>query len=286
MNCISMVCAFAALLSFNSAQPAPKTLTVSFDGGPVLELHTESTTGNSPLSTSGRVDVRAGSDARRFVLDKNDKVIFGYAIHVQKSGSGVFDLRIKPLDRGHVPQGENVPSLAAPRDFPHLAVGDAVQVDILYNPATGEKLYDVIKVAKEAVTQRKAAVPSGDLFSLRGFRVVVNGKTIRDTSENWMVGGGLLISMPGRGDYYFGITPCAQSPCRAAAWVDQNVLRFHAGSDLVEVVAKANVLQTSKHRTLWMYHDAGPGPHNAGGQVDFTCGDDVESLIQYRKTQK
>jgi hypothetical protein len=68
------------------AQPeAPKPLTVSFDGGPSLELHTESSAGKSPLSTAGSVEVGAGHDAHRFVVDREDKVIFGYYIEVLKA---------------------------------------------------------------------------------------------------------------------------------------------------------------------------------------------------------
>jgi hypothetical protein len=285
------------LLTFGAfAEPEiPKPLTVSFGDGPVLELHTVSSAGNSPLSTGGSVEVGAGHDAHRFVLDKDDKVIFGYYIEAQKAERGAFVLRIKPFDRERIRKESwylrqkgagAVPTLAAAREFARLQVGDEVQIDIFYNPDTREKLYDVIKIADERMSSRKAPKPAGELFSLRGFRVDVNGKTIRDTSESWMIGGGLLISMPGRGDYYFGLAPCSETPCRAAAWVDHNVLRFYAGSELVEVIAKANVLQNLDYRTLWTYHDPESRAHATGGQVDFTCGDDVESLIRYKKTQK
>jgi hypothetical protein len=284
------------LTSAGVAQPeAPKPLTVSFDGGPAIELHTESSAGKSPLSTAGSVEVGAGHDAHRFVLDREDKVIFGYYIEVLKAGQGAVAVRIKPFDREKIRQESwylrqkgagDVPTLAATREFPRLEAGDEVQVDIFYNAGTGEKIYDVIKVANPQGPPRKTSKPAGDQFSLQGFRVQVNGKTIRDTSESWMIGGGLVIFMPGRGDYYFGLAPCSETPCRPAAWVDHNVLRFYAGNELVEVIAKANILQTSDFRTLWMYHDAESKAGTAGGQVEFTCGDGVESLIRYKRARQ
>ena len=285
MNRILTVYSLLTSAAFAQSE-ARKPLTVSFGNWPVLELHTESSAGTSLLSTNGSVEVGAGHDAHRFVLDKDDKVIFGYYIETRKTDLGECLLRIKPFDREKIRHESwylrqkgagDVPTLAAAREFPQLKPGDEVQVDIFHNPGTGEKVYDVIRVASQ-----RARKPAGEQFSLLRPRVDVNGKIIRDTSNFWMIGGGLVISMPGRGDYYFGLSPCSDTPCRPAAWVDHNVLRFYAGSDLIEVTAKANVLQTSEYRTLWMYHD----PESKARAVDFTCGDDVDSLIRDNKAQK
>jgi hypothetical protein len=65
-----------------------------------------------------------------------------------------------------------------------------VQVDIFYNAGTGEKIYDVIKIANPQGSPRTTSKSAGERFSLYGFRVQVNGNTIRDTSESWMILGG------------------------------------------------------------------------------------------------
>ena len=262
-----------------------------------IEFHTESSLANSPLSTSGSVEVGAGHDAHRFVLDKQDHVVFGYYIEARKAGQGTFTLRIKPFDQEKIRLESEflrqrstggVPTLAGARDFPPLRVGDAVQVDILYNPVTKEKLYDVLKVAGERQpASQRAPNPAGELFSLQGFRVDINGKTVREPQNTWMIGGGLLIYLPGRGDFYLGLSPCPGTPCRASGWADHNVLRFHAGNELVEVVAKSNVLQNADYRTIWVYHDPESETRAVEGRsVDFTCGNDVESLIRWRKQKK
>lgn len=271
---------------------ARKPLTLTFAGGPVLELTTASSAGSPPLSTSGSVEV-GGGDARRFVVDKDDKVIFGYYIEARKDEGG-FTLRIKPFDRDKIRQQSwflqrkgvsEVPTMAAAREFPHLRPGDQVQVDILYNPTTGEKLYDVIKVANEkASAASKTPKTLTDQFSLRRPRVEANGKVLRDTWNGWMTGGALMITLAGQGNFYFGLTPCAKVRCRPASWVDRNVLRFHAGGELVEVIAKANILESSEFHTLWTYHDPQSKLHSTA--IDFTCGDSVDALIGYSKTAK
>ena len=207
---------FVLASAASAAQEARKPLTYIINPWPVLEFHTESTGGTSLLSTNGSVETGAGHDARRLVLDKDDKVIFGYYIEARKTDLGECTIRIKPLERE-----KNVPTLAAAREFPQLNPGDEAQVDIFYNPRTGEKVYDVIRVASQ-----RASKPEGEQFSLLRCRVDVNGKTIRGTSTFWMIGGALIISLPGRGDYYFGLAPCANTPCRPAAWVDHNVFEI------------------------------------------------------------
>jgi hypothetical protein len=293
MNRESIVLLFLASAAF-AQKEAPK-FTVGFEDGTVIGFHTESSGANSLLSTSGSVEVAAGHEAYRFVLDKEDHVIFGYSIEARKLGQGKFAVRIKPLNQEKVHVESrflqrrstgDIPTLASARDFPPLRAGDAVQIDILYHPGTGEKLYDVLKVVGERPPSDRAPNhPAGELFSLREFRVDINGKTIQEPETIWMIGGGLSIYVPGRGDFYLGLSPCPGSiPCTASGWADHNVLRFHAGDELVEVVAKSNVLQNSDYRTIWVYHDPESEGRAAEGRgVEFTCGDDMESLIRLRK---
>ncbi len=284
---------FFALASVACAQTKwPNELTVWFPDGSGLEIHTQSTGVNSPLSTSGSINAGSANGSHRMVLDKQGKILFGYDIEAWKAGPGTFTIRIRPLDskkfsvyswypRNKV--AEEIPTLAGTRDFPLLRAGDAVEVDILYQPVTGEKIYDVLRVSSGQPPSHTK--PTGERFSLEDVRVVVNGKTITEERNTWMIGGGLMIYLPELGEFYFTLSPSPDFPFQASGWVDHNTLRFHAGNELVEVTAKSNVLQKLDYGTVWVYHDPeseSRGPAT-GRSVEFRCGDDVDSLIRMNK---
>ncbi len=315
------------LLVFSSVPLAqtgpPGRLKVWYGDGTEIEIHTESTGTNLPLSISGTATVTAGFDYHRLVLPndrKEARVILGYDIETRKSGQGTYLLRIKPVDTTKFGIGGRgkwleIPTIAGVREFPPLRMGDAVEVDILYHPVTGERIYDVVRVSGDRPPARTSLPPSPERFSLLAPRVVVNGKTIREPREIWMTGGALAVDMPGRGRFYFALFPSPNLAFRAAGWIDHSALRFHAGSELVEIFAKRHVLEKTEFATIWVYHEPDSGPRAAelarlrrkleavrknytanhpdvkalearltatGQPVEFACGDDAESLTRVK----
>jgi len=293
--------------------------TVWYADGTGLEIHSESTGRNLPLSTSGTDTVTAGCDYHRLVLSNDGseaRVLLGYDIEARKTGSGTFRVRIKPTDTTKVGIGGGgkwlpIPTIAAIREFPPLRTGDAVEVDILSNTATSERIFDVLRIASPRPSA--APKPAGERFSLMAPRVVAGGATIREPREVWMQGGAIGVDLPGRGWFYFSLTHVPNLPVDTAGWVERAVLRFYAGAELVEIFAKRNVLETAEFATLWVYRDPDTGPRaaaiarlqqelaavrktyrpehpdvkaleqrllRASGPVEFICGDDVESLMR------
>lgn len=240
-------------------------LKVHFRDGALLAIHTESSAKNSPLSTSGSVAVGKGDHSYRVVLDKSSHPIFAYDIEAKKSGASTVTLRIKPVDQeklraerwgppGYKMQGD-VPTLSVSREFPPLHPGDVVQVDILYHPATGEKIWDVLRVIDEPLrSATESKQPSGNLLSFESVRVDLNGQTIHKPGNNWMIGSAMMLRIPGKGDFYLTLTPPSDLPFQASGWVDHGVLRFQSGTDRVEVAGKSNLLQKSDFGTVWIHH--------------------------------
>jgi hypothetical protein len=151
-------------------------------------------------------------------------------------------------------------TVAAVRDLASLRVGDAAQVDILYNPKTGEKIYDVLKVSGERPPPPAPLKPQPQKFSLQDVKVVVEGKTIVEQDGVWMVGGGIMIHLPGRGEFYLTLAPPPPDMPRfqPSGWADHEVLRFHAGSELVEITSKTNVLQSAEYGRVWIHQRPDP----------------------------
>jgi hypothetical protein len=275
-----------------SAAFAQTNMMVRFGDGTGLQIHTESTGSNLPVSTSGSNSVPAGYDFHRVVFDKLGALLLGYDIEARKAGPGAFTVRIKPVDTTKFKIGGNgkwldIPTLTGIREFPPLRMGDAVEVDILYNPATRERIYDVLKVAAEQPPARVAPEPSGERFSLENVRVVINGKTIAEQRNIWMRGGGLMIYLPGRGESYLALSPSPDYPLQASGWIDHNILRFFAGNEMVEITGKSNMLQRSDFGTVWVYHVPESEMDRARDRsVEFSCGDNVESLIRMHQEKE
>ena len=140
-----------------SQTKAPDEMTFSFNGAGVA-IHTESSASHSPLSTSGAVVIDDDSISYRIVLDRANNPLFAYELELRGSPQNTVQVTIKPADQENLRaldwlKGKtvgNVPTIAAVRPFPPLRLGDEVHVDIMYNPRTGEKLSDVLRVTAEA----------------------------------------------------------------------------------------------------------------------------------------
>lgn len=242
------------LMAFSALAQTSRThgTRVWFRDGTCVEVHTEAT-GNAPLFASGTLNVDSSDTVQRLVLDEHDRVLFGYDVEARKgTAAGAYSIRIRPMDTQHylpagvfVAAGNRVPTLAGSRDFPAVKSGEAVMVDILYNPTTGEKIYDVLRPL--AATE--------DEFAFDGVRVLVNGKLLDGTAASSTPGRAVLLHLPERGDYFVALDPPANGQFTQAARVEREKLVIGENGDTIEVVSKANILKTAGSRKLWMYHN-------------------------------
>jgi hypothetical protein len=239
------------------AQPNPNALRVWFADGTGLEISTESTGATAPRSTVGSENVAEGYDYHRLVTAK-DQVLLGYDIEARKNVQGAFTIRIKPTNRDQVAIGGRgkwleIPSIVAVREFPPLHAGDAVQVDILYNPASKERIYDVLKVLEPRQPSRMPSPVATERFTFDGVKIAADGKVIGTNPLASMRCGAMRIHLPERGNFYLAFAPSPDYPFQPAGWVDHSVLRFHAGTELIEITGKGNMLQKSDFGTFWVY---------------------------------
>ena len=270
----------------------PNELTFSFNGAGVA-IHTESSAARPLVSTSGMV-ATDGDSAYRIVLDRADKPLFAYELELRQAPLNSVWVTIKPADQGRLRtldwlKGKavgDVPTIAAVRAFPPLRMGDEVHVDIMYNPNTGEKLWDVLRVIPEAQpAPRPGKVFTGPQFSWEGVKVAVNGQQVADRSGSWMIGEAIMIRVPGRGEYYMALQPPAGFPFQPSGWVDHKVLRFSADGEQVEITGKSNLLMKSETGTVWIYHVPEARAKRRTDTVDITCFGDVD-LLMHPERQK
>jgi hypothetical protein len=282
-----------AWVAYSQTKPLDE-LKFSFNGAGVA-IHTESSAAQSPVSTSGAVAMGNDSTAYRIVVDHDNRPLFAYELDLHKGPLNTVRVTIRPADQEKLRaldwlKGKvtgDVPTIAAVRAFPPLRLGDEVHVDIMYNPRTGEKLSDVLRIAPEA--QQPAAKSekafTGPQFSWEGVKVSINGNIAADESGHWMIGEAIMMRVPGHGEYYMALRPPAGFPFQPSGWADHNVLRFRIDGDQVEVTGKSNLLMKSDTGTVWIYHVPEARARGRADSVDITCSGDVD-LLMHPERQK
>jgi peroxiredoxin len=146
------------------AAPAERHAVAWYPDGTGLEIYSESTGANRPIA-AGEIQIGPGVQAPQdmvshVVIDGTNTVVFAYGVEASRGPeTGTVTIRILPISAGSkasilmdgekpgrpkVP-GSNVPTVAAVREFRAVKVGEMVTLDILQNPSTGEKIYDVLR---------------------------------------------------------------------------------------------------------------------------------------------
>lgn len=262
--------------------------------GAGIAIHAESSAPHPLVSTSGSGVSYDSGRAYRIVVGRDNKPLFAYELELRAVPPNLVRVTIKPADQQRLRalnwlQGKiagDVPTVAAVRKFPPLRLGDEAQLDIMYNPKTGEKLWDVLRVTPEAQPVPKPGrVFTGPQFSWEGVKVAIGGKVVADRSGSWMIGEAVMIRVPGRGEYYLAVRPPAGFGFQPSGWVDRNVLRFRAGGEQVEITGRSNLLMKSDTGTVWVYHVPEVRAKGKVDSVEITCTGDVD-LLMHPERQK
>ena len=251
-----------------AAQPRGITWrSVWFEDGTALDFYTQATGSTTPVSASGSMMADIFSGMHRVVVDKDGRLLFIYGVDAWRDAlPQTFFVRIKPVDpdleqnrASNMPHlfskaTHPFPTVAAVRDFPGVRLGDAIVLDILQNPATGEKISDVISPIETAAARAVAA----DEFHLDGPRVVVNGQTMTVAGSGTAAGTGLALRLPAKGTFYLSTEPNARYGFQPAGRVDRDRLTVTLGDDRLEIAGSGNILKKSAQHTIWGYREAGP----------------------------
>jgi hypothetical protein len=246
------------------------------------------------IARSGSVYVGDGNVVHRVIADRNGAPVFAYDIEAFRNGQDLFTLRIKPLDPSYeqriledMPKtatpGSNsrLPTFSAARDVPGIHAGDTVSIDMLQNPNTGEKLFDLIRLTIEMPPQVRGPAHS---LTFTYMQVLVNGRPIMPESERGgSIGGDAArIYIPGKGAFVMSlILPPNDPRFQPAGNVERNRLTFMSGEDRIEVVSAENLLGQSERGQLWVLHLPGFKPRNKDevDHVQVMTADSAESLI-------
>jgi hypothetical protein len=278
----------------------------SFPDGTRLEIFTEAT-GSTAIDAEGSMGIGPGTGHQdlidRIVVDRTNNILFAYNIEASKGASpDTVLIRIDPYspatekimmeDMGprmglHF-SGAHFPTVAAVREFAGVKIGEAVTLDILLNPSTGEKIYDVLRpiAASPAGRMKVQAVPTAETISLKQVVIRLNGREL-SAPASWMIGGAIRIDIPGHGAWVVAAEdPNATSSDRVfgpIAHVEGKTLSWVLDGDRIEVTSAANILAQSANRTLWVYHDLHFRSQDQPDAVRLQAADSVDWLLPNTK---
>jgi hypothetical protein len=231
-----------------------------FPDGAGVELHTEATGSTQQTELSGGGRISSGQkglagNLSRFVVDSHNQTVFAYGIEARKASvPDAIAILLKPNSGG--------PTVSAVREFPAVKYGQEVKIEILANPSTGEKVYDVLRPVE-------GPNPAPGRSAVQGVwvpKLVVNGK-VAPVKSSWAAAESARLYVPGHGAYFLSWEN--QPNYRLAGYVEKDRLIFLMDGDYVEMTFKGNVLPAADGGPVWVYHDPGFVPESHGGAV--TC---------------
>jgi len=273
---------FALAPGVLSAQPAHRVL-AQFPDGTAVEIYSEST-GSSQLSSNGIIGIGPGWGKKdmvnRLVTDRGGNVLFGYNLEASHGASpDTVLIRIDPLYDFY---GAHAPTVAAVREFASVKLGEVVTLDILLNPSTGEKIYDVLRpVMREPGSMQVSPSPSREEVSLKEIAVKLNNRVVQ-APASWMIGAAVRIDIPGHGAYVVAVHEPHVPPMyafKAIAHADGKILSWMIDGDYVEIASNSNVLTQAANGVLWVYHDARYRSQDQPNSVRLQTADSVDWLI-------
>jgi hypothetical protein len=286
------VLAVAALLAF-AQKDEPRKLRAYFLDGTGVEFEQEAT-GSTVLPLHGGGVAVSDEGIERIVPDKDGNILYAYFVEAWTSPqSGAVTIRIKPLNKETEADLRSHPgswhatgpigTVAGVREFPGVRKGQAVRLEILYNPSTGEKIYDILRPSTDvspanAGHRGAEAILAGEELSFREIALVVNGQKTA-APAGWLAGAAARLYVPGHGAYFLSAyQPKTAHVFSHTVYADRHSLEFAIDGDFIRVTSTGNVLTQSESGIVWVYHDPKYQPESQSGAADLVFADKVESL--------
>jgi hypothetical protein len=253
-----------------AAPPAAAQVSVPVPNGIEVQMTARMEPGSARVPSG----VRAVNIGRfhRVVLDGSQRRYFAYDLLVEpKDGSDALQVRIEPFSlsatelaemRSVDPSWTPIPLLKYPF-VPDVRAGDTVAIDLLENPATGQKVVDYLVFKRSNPPAAAEISPLADLslieveLRLQDFRISVNG-TVLETSTRLggsISGAALWFYLPERGRFVMSLVPNPKLGFRRAGEVSNRSLTFTEGSERYDIHSTGRIVPAWGRFNLYVLHD-------------------------------
>jgi hypothetical protein len=278
MRTSSLFC-LALLPALAMAQEGSLTVGNAAWGGLVVRFlaKVEPSKGGPERLSGGVMPIADGT--HRIINDAAHKRQLGYDLHGVLLGDGQ-TLRITLGPLTSAVQLERGWTLIAPPNFPVVPVmhvGDTAAIDLLINPATGQKVVEYLSLehadldpARIAKTPaRDFGIDDVELFLDRP-RVWLNGKLLPSTADS---SGGirahaLWLFLPGEGTFVVSLQPEPGHGFQKAGMLQGSTMTFQRGAAQYRVECASPIAPGSGIYNLYLHYEPeAPNTHASGFMI-------------------
>jgi hypothetical protein len=249
------------------------------------------------IELSARLDPGAGRVAGavltgtdrfyRVIRDMPNQRLFGYDLIVEPRDAQTFQIRIEPLTLSPERLAESAPvplnlkrvALLKYPLIPEVRVGDTVLVDLLENPATGQKVVDQLVVKR---TQPLADVssplrdfsPSDLELTLENPRVFIDDKLV-DASTRFggsLSGSVLWLYLQGQGRFVASLLPHPELGFYRAGEISENALTFSDSGNRYRLQSNGRIVPGTGRFHLYLRRDPRWRPSGTEGNAPLAMG--------------
>jgi len=240
--------------------------------------------------------VRGGiSGMSRWMTESSRHVYFGYDLDIEPlQQPNTYRVTFRPLSLSPEKLGlENppawtllpLPGYPAPQT---VHGGDIIALDLMTNPATGQKIVDYARIQNPQRPVYTAAGPARDFTAedaelrLAEPRVTLNGKLLDATGD---FGGGVSgalawFYLADRGRYILSLVPRSHLGFQKAGEVRGTSLVFTLDGDTFRLESAARIAPGYAPYNLYVLHDPAWRPKTPGESFLVGSADTAESLIR------
>ena len=224
-----------------------------------------------PLGTPLPESIKVGpAGIHRSITDNTHKREFGYDVTLDPAADGkTARIRIERSGaKEHNEAGWKLLELPKYPVIPNVRVGDTVALDLLVNPATGEKIVDYITLRRRGELNLQREPRDFQLsdveMNLDSPQVFVGGSPLSGMNGTRVSGFVVWLYVAGHGRYILSLVPNEKLGFHKNGVVSENVLLFHDGATEFRVECQRRIAPTSGPFNLYLVHEGEWWP----GQAD------------------
>lgn len=275
-----------AVFVFAFVAPALARIGVELPNGfvVVMDARIEPSDEFVPSGVIGKDDGRI----HRFVPDRGQQRYFAYDLVAVASGSDRLRVRIEPLSLAAPdfatfaliePTWKAVPLLTFPL-IPEVRAGDTVSIDLLRNPATGQRVVDTLTFTRPAGLPSLPAVPARDFaladvdLRMENARVRLNGSLVEASAHvGGSVSGGVLwFYLRDRGRFMVSLTAARRAGFDRLGEVVDRTLVFSVGRDRYSVESSSSIVPGEGRFNLYVRYEPTWRPSGSEAAAPFLLG--------------